>query len=108
ENEIEKRSLSILEFKEKIKNSKNPLVIDVREAKFRNNNLNLKDIRNIKIKNLISSLEEGKFGDNSIFIFDSVGKQIEWIYIYIKKYSKEKDTWFLKGGIDSLKQNDLK
>jgi rhodanese-related sulfurtransferase len=108
ENEIEKRSLSILEFKEKIKNSKNPLVIDVREVKFRNNKLNLKDIRNIKIKNLISSLEEGKFGENSIFIFDSVGKQIEWIYIYIKKYSKEKDTWFLKGGIDSLKQNDLK
>lgn len=106
-NMIEKHSLNFSTFKNKIEHSKYPLVVDLREPHFREYNPNLNEIHPIRIKNFIKMLMENHFKDNELFIYDSVGKQIEWVSIYLKSKKNNNEYWFLKGGVDSLNKTEV-
>lgn len=63
----------------------------------------LKDVRSIPFDNLIKSLQGGNMKDKTLFVMDSVGKQVEWLQYYLIKFGYS-NYFFLKGGVKGLKK----
>jgi rhodanese-related sulfurtransferase len=86
-------------------NSKNSIVIDIRDSIQRTQKLRgLKKVKKIPLDKFIPNFVEKKVHrDKSLLIFDQVGKQVRWLEYYLVA-NGYKDYHFLAGGATSVLQ----
>ncbi|MBN1302611.1 MAG: hypothetical protein JW995_15440 [Melioribacteraceae bacterium] len=104
-SEFNSRLLDKDEFVKQIK-SDNAVVIDIRDPAQRKQNPNFgKNVILSPMDKLVKALYEDLFkknmGSKTIYFFDAVGRQVEWLQYYLADAGYE-NYFFLKGGVTAI------
>jgi len=106
--DFESRLLDKNEFSKRVKDA-DAVVIDIRDPAQRKQNPDFgKNVVLSPMDKLVKALGEPLFKKNNagktIYLFDAVGKQVEWMQYYLME-AGYKDYYFLKGGVASIFTN---
>ncbi len=106
---FESRLLAKDEFLKKAADASS-LVIDIRDPAQRKQNPNVgRQIMLTPMDKMVNTLSEPLFKESSkdktLYFFDAVGKQVEWLQYYLNK-NGYKNYFFLKGGVASIFGNE--
>jgi len=101
--EFKKYVLDFAAFKEKFTASSNAVAIDARDPLQRTHKLpGFEDAMPIPLDKLIRNVvQKGNMKDKQLFIFDQVGKQVNWLQYYLVDQGYT-DYYFLEGGATSV------
>jgi len=100
EQEFENHLLNYDEF---IKLSNNAYVFDIRDVYQRNSDDLSLHQRTVTLDKMLLFLQENKFQDKPLLLFDATGRQARWLQYHLKKHHYY-DYFFLKGGYRSIKE----
>ncbi|MCP4321820.1 MAG: hypothetical protein GY787_08230, partial [Alteromonadales bacterium] len=87
-----------------IKLSNSAYVFDIRDIYQRGSDKLLFNQRSVTMDKMLLILEEKKFQDNTLLIFDATGWQSRWLQYHLKKHHYY-DYYFLRGGYRSIEFN---
>lgn len=100
ESEFKAHILDKDEFTKRVSES-GAVVLDIRDPYQRTKAVPFKAVQPMRFDEAVRFLQLKKDLDKTFFIFDAVGKQVEWLQYYLKQNGYQK-YYFLKGGAESV------
>jgi rhodanese-related sulfurtransferase len=88
---------------ERLSYDEGALVLDIRDIYHRELEPRLRDIRNIPMESLLEGVTNRIWVERRLLIFDTDGDQARWLQYFLQANGYT-DYYFLKGGVEALKQ----